>query len=149
MSKKDTKVTIADWLKFCESRIAARSTRARTRGKYKGHASTDSYAWIKDLVIEAQSYIKRTRRGIAYDENMALGSLVGLILVTWYCNVHRAKTYDPNRPVKLRRRAARQLAAFKADLIAGMASDKLMAEVWSGQEFNPPWGPQAKGGKFV
>lgn len=147
--KKIPKRDMAFWLRFCEDSIAAHTTSPRTRGKYKGHGSTDSVAWVRALIVEAQRYIRATRKGVAYDENMALASLVGAVLVAWYTNVHRAKCYDSNRPLKHRRRAWRQLASFKADLIAAMANDKLMAQVWSSQEFNPPFGKQARGGKFV
>lgn len=137
------------WLRRCEALIAKHSTPARTHGKYKGHGDTDAVAWIKDITAEAQSHIRRANRSKAYDENMALGSLVGAILVTWYCNLHRAKTYDPNRPLELRRIALQQRNDFIGILFKNVHSDELMSTVWSGQAFNFPFGLLAADGDFV
>lgn len=150
MKRKPKKpISIREWVQRCEALIQVHSTPARTRGKYKGHGSTDSVAWISDLVNEAWREIRRTRKGMAYDENMALASLVGLILATWYSNVHRAKAFDPNRPLKLRRRALEQRAEWLKGFFGMLNSDRMMGEVWGHQEFNLPYGKKAKGGKFV
>jgi hypothetical protein len=143
------KLDLEFWLKRCECLIVKHSTAPRVRGKYKGHSSTDAAAWVRDLTDEVQAWIRRTRPGIAYDENMALASTLGLILSTWYALVHRAKTYDPNRPLKLRRKANRIVTDFRAELVRAVCNDALMGKVWSGQTFAPPYGKAAKGGKFV
>lgn len=141
---------LTDWLKRIEVLIQEYSTPPRTRGKYKGHGSTDSVAWVQALVLELQAEIRRVNgRGIGYDENMALASLTGLALSAWYFNVHRAKTLDPNRPLALRRKASRVLAKRRTQLLGAITDDALMSKVWAGQKFALPYGRNARGGKFV
>ena len=141
---------LIEWVRRIESLIAEHSTPPRKRGKYKGHGSTDTVTWIQLLVVELQAEIKRLNgRSIAYDENMALSHLVGLVLSAWYFNVHRAKTLDSNRPLVLRRKAGRRLAARRIELIAAISDDVLMSKVWAGQEFALPYGRNARGGNFV
>lgn len=141
---------MVDWLRRIEALIAEHSTPARTRGKYKGHGSTDSVAWVHALVTELQTEIKRVHgRSIAYDENMALGHLTAAVLAAWYFNLHRAKTLDPNRPLVLRRKVAARLAKRRSALISSIADDVLMVKIWGGQQFNLPYGRHAKGGKFA
>jgi hypothetical protein len=138
------------WLQRVETLIAEHTTTPRTRGKYKGHGSTDSVAWVQKLVVELQAEIKRMNgRSIAYDENMALAHSAGLVLSAWYFNVHRAKTLDPNRPLALRRKAGRRLADRRAALLSAITDDVLMSKVWAGQQFALPYGRGARGGKFV
>ena len=75
---------------------------------------------------------------------------LGLLLVAWYAHVHRAKSFDPNRPLAGRRDAAHQRTRFLAELGAVLADDSVMGEVWGAkQEWNFPFGRGAKGGKFV
>ena len=104
-------------------------------------------AWQLRLVTEVHEYIEATARG-RYDGNMRAAALLGRALVVWYCSVHRAKTYDENRPLAARREAARQLARYRAQLFAATQDDELMGQVWKHQRFHPPYGRGAKGGKF-
>ena len=149
-SKKVKKLSNAEWLRLVEMLIRRYSTKPRTRGKYKGHSSTDALAWVKSLAFICQVYImERSARGKVYDGNMALAALLGRVLVLWYCNVHRAKGFDPNRPLS-RRRVFTQLTQYKGELMAAMSDDRLMGAVWGqGQQWNFPFGKGAKGGKFV
>ena len=80
MAKRKVRATtLAEWLVMCEQAIAWHTTPPRTRGKYKGHGSTDSVAWMTAMLKLMQADIRRTRKGIGYDENMALASLAGLV----------------------------------------------------------------------
>lgn len=145
----NAKIDLSFWLKRCEALIVRHSTSVRVRGKYKGHSSTDAVAWVIDLTKEVQAWIRRTRKGIGYDENMAIASSVGMILASWYALVHRAKTYDPNRPLKGRRQANRIVTDYRSILMRAVCDDATMGKVWSGQRFSLPYGKGAKGGKFV
>jgi hypothetical protein len=147
--KKPQPRDMKHWLNRCQALIAKHSTQPRVAGKYKGHASTDAGAWIAELAYEVVKEIRRTNPGIAYDENMALASKLGLILVAWYANVHRAKTYDIQRPLDTRRLAADQLALYRRNVISMMMNDELMCEVFGGQVFNLPYGIQAAGGTYT
>ena len=144
------KATLEDWLKFIEAMIEQASTKPRTRGKYKGHGSTDTMLWTRWLTMHVQTAIRiRAGRGIGYDENMAMAAQLGLLLVAWFTNVQRAKSLDPNRPLALRRRAQKHRDKYLRELFSAVQSDKLMASTWGHQEFNVPYGKKARGGKFV
>jgi hypothetical protein len=138
------------WIDRVQRLIAKHSTPARTRGKYKGHGSTDSAAWLAELVEEVQADVRRVMgRGIAYDENMALASRLGRILVLWYATVHRAKSYDPHRPLATRREVNGRRAEYLANLLHDAHSDELMAQAFTSQVFNFPFGLGSSGGDFT
>lgn len=148
-TRKKKKPSPADWLRLVEQLIKAHSTAPRTRGKYKGHSSTNTLAWVWDLARICQKYTLVRNKGKAYDENMAMASLLGAILVTWYCNVHRAKGMDPNRPLS-RKQVFTRLANYRGRLMFAMCDDRLMGAVWGkSQQWNFPFGKGARGGKFV
>lgn len=141
--------TIVQWLEIIQYLIKKYSSAPRKRGKYKGHSMTDSAAWINELARFCQHYIHERSRGKAYDENMALASLLGLILSAWYAQVHRAKGMDPNRPLN-RRIVFRQLAKFRANLAVATTDDRIMGKVWGKQQaWNFPFGRGARGGTFI
>lgn len=143
-------ISMPVWLRLVEMLISKHSTAPRTRGKYKGHASTDERLWINELAFMVSNYIKARSRGRTYDNNMAVASLLGAILVSWYANVQRAKSMDPNRPLRLRRGAYAQLEKYRLRLTQAIHSDKLMGAVWGKrQAWNFSFGRGAKGGRFV
>ncbi len=148
--KKRKGRSIVEYLQFIEKEIAKASTKPRTRGKYKGHGSTDTSKWITALFVYAWKDIrKRNGRGIAYDENMAIAQAMGRALVAWRANVQRAKAYDANRPVTKRRAALEQAQDFRVCVAHDMANDFLMEEVWPKQKMSPPVGSSVIGGTFV
>lgn len=140
--------TIIDWLQLVERLISLHSTLI-TRGKYKGHGECRVASWVGALGVIVDRYIRATRRGKAYDGNMAVASTMGLVLAAWYAQVHRAKAYDGNRPLRNRRAALRQRQRFMAMLAECTSSEAIMSRVWAAQKFEPPFGKGAKGGKFI
>lgn len=143
------KINIATWIGIVQDLIGKHSTKVRTRGPYKGHASTNSVAWVAELARICEEYIRQRNRGKPYDENMALAAMMGLILSAWYAQVHRAKGMDPNRPLS-RRKIFSRLARWRAALAVATTDDRIMGAVWGrGQAWNFPFGRGAKGGKFV
>lgn len=136
-----------DMLRLVESLIQKNSTPPRTRGKYKGHGSTNSAAWVMALALQLQREIAKRNKGKAYDENLALARTLGLVLCAWYAQVHRAKAFDPNRPLD-RRKVFKTLAEFRAALAVWTTDERIMAEVWQGQLWNLPLGRGAWGGTF-
>lgn len=144
-----SKFKIDDWLRFVEELISLSTTPPMKTGKHKGHGHTDVSKWVQALHVSVQGYIAATSKGKPYDGNMRTAALLGAILVTWYANVHRAKSYDPNRPLAIRRRAARQRREYLRALFEAVNDDTLMAKVWGHQEFNVPHGKAARGGRFV
>lgn len=137
----------AYWCQRVEQFIRANSGPVFTRGKFKGHSLTDTQAWQHQLVTEINDYIAANYRG-RYDENMLASALLGRVLVVWYCNVHRAKSLDPNRPVSLRRKAYNQVTGYRSQLWAATTDDRIMSAVWKNQKFDNPFSKYAKNGKF-
>lgn len=144
-------VSDAHWLKLIEELILKHSSReVIVRGKNKGHRMTDTVGWVEELTYICHKYLRRRNKGRDYDGNMALAALLGRVLVLWYCNVHRAKGFDPNRPLLNRKQVFTQLSRYRGRLVAGMSDDRLMGAVWGKQQqWNFPFGKGAKGGKFV
>ena len=148
--RRRSRSEIAAALELVQRLIGRHSGPRATSGPYKGHSQTDAAAWVKDLADACLAASRERNRGRAYDENMAIAAEMGLILVAWYAHVHRAKSYDPNRPLHARRAAAAQRTRFLAELAAVLADDSIMGEVWGHQQhWNFPFGRGAKGGRFV
>ena len=132
---------IAGWLVEVQYLIGKHSTAPR---------KTDSVAWVTALTQLVENDIRTKNHGRSYDGNMALAAQLGMILVAWYAHVHRAKSYDSNRPLAARRAATEQRTRFLAELQAIIVDDSVMGEVWGKQQkWNYPFGRGAKGGKFV
>ena len=141
---------MALWLRTVERLIGENSGPAATSGPNKGHSETNTEAWLCALARLVTEDIERRNRGRRYDGNMAAASQLGLILVAWYAHVHRAKTFDPNRPLEGRRAAAAQRVRYLAELQAIISDEALTGEVWGRrQAWNFPFGRGAKGGRFV
>ena len=141
--------TLSQWLMLIQALIAKHSTRPRVRGPYKGHSSTNSVAWVAELTQICSAHIARRNKGRAYDGNMALAAMLGLLLSAWYTQVHRAKGFDPARPLQ-RRQVFRRLALFRSQLAVATTDERIMGTVWGSQQaWNFPFGKGAYGGSFV
>lgn len=143
-----SRVDVVEWLRVVQSLIGKHSTEPRTRGKRKGHASTDALVWVAELALLCRAHIARRNKGHTYDENMAMASMLGLILCAWYAQVHRAKGMDPNRPLS-RRKVFARLVKWRAQLLSATTDERVMGAVWGRQQWNFPFGKGARGGKFV
>lgn len=151
-AKKETKYKSYDdeyWLKRVQNLINKHSSEPRKSGKYKGHGSTDTALWIRDLEKEVTKHIKAAHKGrIDYDENMATARLLGRVLVVWYCTVLRSKSFDPNRPIE-RKRASVAVTQYRGELMSAISDDELMGKVFGDcQYWNFPFGKGAFGGNF-
>lgn len=140
---------ISRLLRIFEAVISRSNGAVITSGPGKGHRRSDPVLAIMAMAEIVQREIERKNRGRLYDGNMALASQLGLILCAWYANVHRAKSYDPNRPLRDRRIATAQRARFMAELAIALSDDSIMGDVWGqGQRWNFPFGRGAKGGDY-
>lgn len=142
------KLTLVDWIRHVEGLIYLYSTPARTKGKYKGHGST-SLAWLPALCLTVDRFIKATRRGKTYDGNMAAAAFTGYVLCQWFLHVQRAKCYDANRPLGLRRKAFQARRKWLEMFVGEANNDAVIGKVWAHQQLSPPYGNKAKGGKFI
>jgi hypothetical protein len=143
---KNTKKDAVRWFLDVQKCIAAHTSPPRTRGKYKGHGTTDTKKWIDDLYW----LIWRKRpKGKAYDENMYLAAAMGYVLVLWYTRIQRAKAYDPRRPIEIRKGAIDRIPHYLSSLVHDLLDDSIDAHTLAGQDFEPPYGRNATDGKFV
>lgn len=150
MKTKWKEPTLAGWLQGIEYFIGRSSTPPRKSGPLKGHGDTDVRLWIQMLLSMCNQSITARAKNNHYDGNMTIAAKMGLVLVVWFCTVQRAKTFDPNRPLKLRRQAQVRLERYREKLLTAMVSDKLMGQVFGKrQAWNFPYGKGARGGKFV
>ena len=148
--KKWKEPTLATWLCTIEYFIGRSTSPPRKSGPLKGHGDTDVRHWIQALLGACNESVKARAKNNRYDGNMAIAAKLGLLLVAWFCTVQRAKSFDPNRPLKLRRQAQVRLERYREKLSGVVGSDKLMGQVFGKrQAWNFPYGKGAKGGKFI
>jgi len=140
---------VSYWMKRCEKLIEKNSGPVYKSGKFKGHSETDVLGWVIQLTREVDNYLQASAKNQKFDGNMALASYLGMVLVAWSVNVGRAKCYDENRPLKLRRMAYEKWYQYRTRMFQIMIDDMLIGEVWPDQKLRPPFGKGAKGGKFV
>lgn len=88
------------------------------------------------------------REGV-YDGNMRAGLVLSYALALWYFRLHRAKCFDPRRPVAGRQLAyatwLRNVAAFALLAVDGREDHAY----FPGQQWDDPFGPEARDGSFV
>ena len=68
------------------------------------HGTTKTSMAMAELITLVQKH-GMPKKGPAYDGNMRMASILSFILATWYLRLHRAKSYDPRRPVRHRQAA--------------------------------------------
>ena len=134
------------WIMYIQGLIERHSGTAATKGKAKGHSTTDN-RWYDKLRKQVQKCIKRSAKG-SYDGNMATASIMGYILILWYTRLHRAKTMDPNRPVKHRLMAHAGLFLYRSAVAQLVINDIPDMESFN-QEWDCPFDDDAKDGDFV
>lgn len=126
-------------------RVQALIVEAHVGKKVKGH-HRNRMNWY--VLLGREVLRSFPQGGPAYDPNMRLAATMGLILTVWYARVHRAKLYDPNRPLQLRRDLYAnwiESAMVYASVFIDERDDAIMMD----QKWNNPFWPGAKGGKFV
>ena len=110
------------------------------------HPDCDVLEWIGNLLKDMLPEIDDEA---GYDGNMRLAALIGIVLTNWVARLSRAKAYDPNRPLNLRRKALRSHQKIVMAVISAVTDEQKDHRYCPGQEWNPPYGPQARGGTFV
>ena len=63
------------------------------------HGRTETLRAIVDLATTVQKTFPK--KG-SFDGNMRMAAILSYVLALWYNRLHRAKSYDPRRPVKVR-----------------------------------------------
>lgn len=136
------------WVRRVESLVGQHSGPKHKTGPLKGHSETDALAWISDLALELRAWMIENLRG-RYDGNMMLAKLMARVLIAWYFGLARAKSYDANRPLTIRKEMSRRTNRYMGDLMCLMSNDELICKVWSKQKIDFPFAKGAKDGRFI
>lgn len=131
------------WVLFVQQRIEV-GFRLNPNPADPNHPLFDE-GWLRDVLNEA---LDRTRSP-GGDPNIALGAVLAVVFSAWAARIARAKSYDPNRPLDLRRRALYRQAGMVAAIIDAAIDEGQDHLYFPKQKWNPPHGPQAEGGSFV
>ena len=120
--------------------------------KDPNHGYTESEKVIHDLMREVKRHAM-PRGGPAsvrrYDENMRTAAVLSYVLALWYLRIHRAKSYDPRRPVKHRQAAYHQRQRFATMMFHAIVDESEDAEFFPGQKWESPFDPYPTDGYFV
>jgi hypothetical protein len=117
-----------------------------------GHSSTDTKMALRRLLDEviATNPISGSATGIGvYDENMRTISLLGYICVLWYSSTHRAKLFDPARPLSLRRQAWGAYLSWATELVRMLLDVSRLSTFFPIQKWGYPFDPEGKDGTFI
>ena len=110
------------------------------------HGTTRTARVIADLVREIE---RAAPKKVRYEVNMHMAMVLSLVLATWYLRVHRAKSYDPRRPVKLRQGAYFNRLGYATALFLATEDESLDQEHFPGQRWETPFDPYPTDGYFV
>ena len=135
------------WLRHIEKVIKANTSPPATEGKHKGHGFTDQ-GWPVEVVSDIVCCAKVQRVDEKGDGNMAMALCIGYVFLMWFMHVQYAKANDPNRPLKLRRRAYQNYLNFIGWIVMRIQDRKIGADVFT-QAWDNPYDPGAKDGGFV
>lgn len=128
------------WMNFIGERVVAHTDDKR---------STDSGAWLKDVADALWGRVKPRYDLTVMDENIICSSLASLIYTLWSCRIRRAKSYDPRRPLEVRKGMMGRLLGYQHALLDYMTDESRDHVYFPAQEWGPPFAPNAKEGGFV
>lgn len=120
-------------------------TRASTPSDNPKHDTTDARRWI-ERVMEA--VVGSLPAGF-YDGNMRAAAVLSQVLALWYLRVHRAKCYDPTRPVASRQQGLEDWLGYATALGALALDERHDAAAFPHQDWESPFDPDATDGTFV
>ena len=111
------------------------------------HKTAEPEKIIADLTREIMKAAKKTNR--VGDGNMLAACALSLILATWYLRLSRAKSYDPRRPVRLRKAAYFSRLNYAAALFLAMEDESFDQGHFPGQNWETPFDPRTTDGYFI
>lgn len=113
------------------------------------HPECDEKQWLYAISEAVSDKMREMGEEDTYDSNMRVAWIVVVVLSTWVSRIQHAKAYDPNRPVDLRMKALSGHSSLMRAVIDALTDETRDVEYFPGQDWNPPYGPQAFGGDFV
>jgi len=110
------------------------------------HGSCDPDEVVKGIVFAIRRYAfpKKAR----FDGNMRMAAVLSYVFTLWYCRVHRAKAYDPRRPVRHRKDAYFTRLDYMHAMFDAM-EDESLDSIHFTQKWESPFDPFPTDGYFV
>ena len=154
MAKRAKSKAAPDWLQALTGkagpwwidRVQTLIGKHSRRTKDPKHDRTDPRKWLGDLT---QEVVRRAPKRGRYDENMRTACILAMVLSLWYTRVHRAKIYDPRRPVELRKQAYFTRQVFTEAMFHIMTDESQDPTYFPGQQWETPFHPYPTDGVFV
>jgi hypothetical protein len=111
------------------------------------HPECDAAQWTRAITKDISDRVEALE-DYGGDGNILVAYLCAIVFATWGYRISHAKMYDPNRPLSIRRKGLKRHINLCLALVEAIFDESRDAEYFP-QDFNPPYGPSAKGGKFV
>lgn len=139
------------WFNWIGERISYHSKPVFQDGVRRVHDTTNTPAWLKDLVQFVHDTIlpKEIYDWSKMDENIIVASIVGVILSHWSCRIIRAKSYDGRRPIEVRQNMMLALNQLHHTLFECMVNEAKDHIFCPSQGWDPPFAPGAQDGDYV
>ncbi len=131
------------WVRIVQELIQKHSRKT----KDPWHGATNIERVVKELVqiIKRVAFRKKGR----YDGNMRMAAVLSYVLAIWYLRIHRAKSYDPRRPVKARKAAYFTRLNYATALFYAIEDESMDPVHFPGQKWESPFDPYPTDGYFV
>lgn len=130
------------------SEIQRLITRRSRPTKNPWHGTTQTEKVMADLVKLVQRH-GMPKKGPQYDGNMRMACVLSYVLALWYLRLHRAKSYDPRRPIRVRQAAYFHRLGYANALFLAITDESLDATLFPGQRWETPFDPYPTDGYFV
>lgn len=146
---QETGYGIAFWMEFIQ-KIITKSCKPNPDDPK--HPLANPGQWMKALSGEVwkRFYKQYKKKGWGCgDGNIACSMLLSILYTLWSSRITRAKSYDPRRPVELRKDCLNGLVFYQKMVFQCMIDESRDPELFVGQEWDPPFAPNAKEGRFV
>ena len=145
----------SDWLaaitgndgKWWVARVQSLVTKHARPTRDPRHKTAEPEKIVADLVREIMKAARRTNR--VGDGNMLAACALSLILATWFLRLSRAKSYDPRRPVALRKQAYFSRLGYATALFRAIEDESQDQEHFPGQNWETPFSDHPTDGYFI
>jgi hypothetical protein len=114
--------------------------------KDKWHDTNDPIELITRLARDVRKTFPKQGR---FDGNMRMTATLGYLCCLFYLRLHKAKSFDPRRPVAARKQAYFQRQQFAQALLNAIIDESLDCEMFPSQNWESPWIKSPTDGYFV
>lgn len=133
------------WVEFIQKGIV----RHMKQTDDPNHPSVESNLWVRELADAVWDRVKIFNDLTKVDENIVMAKTMSLIMALWTARLCRTKSYDPRRPVELRKMAIGRSIRFGLAMTSCLLDESQDHRMFPLPEWDPPFDPNAKNGDFV